>query len=135
MRRGFILACLVGSAAVCTAAAAADAAALQRGEQIYGRCLGCHAIEQHRTGPAHCGLFQRLAGTAPGFSHYSDALRRSGIKWNEATLDRFLADPMTTVPGTYMTYQGVTNAGERRDLIAWLKVNTAPGKACRLPSP
>lgn len=123
-------------AAVCgtaTLAAAADAAALRRGEQLYGRCLGCHAIEQHRTGPAHCGLFQRIAGTAPGFAHYSEALRRSRIPWNEASLDRFLADPMKAVPGTNMTYQGVADAGERRDLIAWLRENTVPGKSCRPP--
>jgi cytochrome c len=113
-------------------ALAADPQALQRGEKVYGRCLGCHAIDQHRTGPAHCGLFGRLAGSAPGFVHYSEALRRLRITWNEATLDRFLADPMKAVPGTNMTYQGVTDAGERRDLLAWLKEATVPGKACRL---
>jgi cytochrome c len=131
IRRAWLAACL---ALLGASAAAADAAALRRGEQLYGRCLGCHAIEQHRTGPAHCGLFERLAGSAPGFGHYSEALRRSGIRWNEATLDRFLADPMKAVPGTTMTYQGVSDAQERRDLIAWLKENSAPGRSCRPPA-
>jgi cytochrome c len=134
MRRALLASVLaLGSVAPLAPATAADPAALRRGEEIYGRCLGCHAIEQHRTGPAHCGLFQRLAGSAPGFEHYSDAMRRSGIRWNEATLERFLADPMAVVPGTTMTYQGVTAPGDRRDLIAWLKESTVPGQSCRPP--
>lgn len=103
------------------------------GEAVYGRCLACHVIEQHRTGPAHCGLFGRRAGSAPGFAHYSDALKKSGIVWNEQTLSRFLADPMTVVPGTSMTYLGVTDAKERDALVAWMKEATAAGRHCKPP--
>ncbi|WBY03945.1 c-type cytochrome [Ramlibacter tataouinensis] len=113
-------------------AATSDATALKHGEEVYGRCLACHAIEQNRTGPAHCGLFGRKAGTAPGYASYSAALKNSGITWNEATLSKFLADPMNTVPGTNMTYLGVTDAKERADLIAYLKQATQAGKACQL---
>lgn len=115
------------------AAAGAGAALPSRGEQLYGRCLACHSIEQHRTGPAHCGLFGRKAGSAPGFAHYSQALRRSGIVWDERSLDRFLADPMGAVPGTNMTYLGVNDARERAELIAWMKEATRQG--CRLRNP
>jgi cytochrome c len=48
-------------------------------------------------------------------------MRRSGIVWSDETLDRFLADPLKTVPGTTMGYAGIKNADERRDLIAWLR--------------
>lgn len=123
-----LLAALCGGAA----AAAPDAGAVQLGEEVYGRCLGCHAIEQNRTGPAHCGLFGRRAGTAPGYPSYSAAMKHSGIVWNEASLSKFLADPMNTVPGTTMTYLGVTDAKERADLVAYLKQATQAGKACRL---
>jgi cytochrome c len=97
--------------------AAPDAA---RGEQIYSRCLACHALAFDRVGPRHCGLFGRLAGSVPGFD-YSPAMKKPGIRWNEKTLDRFLADPLAMVPGTSMTYAGVTDPGERADLIAYLK--------------
>lgn len=120
-------------AAAGTCAAAADAA-LKRGEEAYGRCFACHAIEQNRSGPAHCGLFGRKAGTAPGFANYSEAMRKSGIVWDEKTLSWFLADPMKAVPGTAMTYLGVTDPAERRDLIAWLKQSTVPGKTCKPPA-
>lgn len=90
-----------------------------RGETIYSRCLACHALDRDRVGPRHCGLFGRRAGSVPGFA-YSAAMRQTGIVWSAETLDRFLADPLTTVPGTTMGYSGVKDAGERRDLIAWL---------------
>lgn len=91
-----------------------------RGEQIYTRCLACHALAYDRVGPRHCGLIGRRAGSVPGFD-YSAAMKKSGIIWNEATLNRFLASPLKMVPGSTMTYDGVPNAGERADLIVYLK--------------
>jgi cytochrome c len=92
----------------------------QAGEAVYSRCLACHSLERHRTGPKHCGLFGRKAGSTPGFD-FSESLKGSGIVWNEKTLDRFLANPMKVVPGTTMTYAGVEDPKERADLIAYLK--------------
>jgi cytochrome c len=99
-----------------------------RGEEIYSRCLACHALEYDRVGPRHCGLLGRRAGKIPGF-RYSDAMRRSKLTWDAKTLDRFLADPAKAVPGTTMTYAGVTDAKERADLIAWLDA-AGRSKAC-----
>ncbi len=125
---------MIAAALVLLAAAASpgDAAALRRGEQVYARCSACHAIAANRTGPQHCGLFGRRAGTAPGFEGYSPALRASGIVWDARSLDRFLAAPMQAVPGTFMGYAGVTDAGERADLIAWLRAATRAGTACTI---
>lgn len=111
---------------------AADEAALRRGEAIYSRCAACHAIDANRTGPQHCGLFGRRAGTAPGYDTYSEAMKKSGIVWDAKTLDKFLKDPMQAVPGTTMGYAGVKDDKERSDLIAWLKAATQPGKTCQL---
>ena len=65
-------------------------------------------------------MFGRRAGSVPGFD-YSPAMKRSGIVWNAKTLDRFLADPLRTVPGTSMGYAGVKDRKERAALIAYLK--------------
>ena len=111
--------------------AAPDAAALARGEQVYARCAACHAIEGNRTGPQHCGLFGRRAGTAPGYSAYSKAMRESPWVWDEKSLNVFLKDPMTALPGTSMGYAGVKDAAERSNLIAWLKEASRPGAACK----
>jgi cytochrome c len=99
------------------------------GEAVYSRCQACHAFEYHRTGPKHCGLFGRRAGAAPGYE-YSAAMKRSGIVWNERSLDRFLAAPTTVVPGTTMTYAGVPDPNDRAALIAYLKQESAARK-CR----
>lgn len=109
-----------------SAAAPAAAADAQRGEQIYNRCLACHALAHDRVGPRHCGLFGRRAGSAPGFD-YSPAMKNSNLTWNAKTLERFLAKPLAVVPGTTMTYDGVTDPKDRSDLIAYLKrASTSP---------
>ena len=107
-----------------TASSACAESAAVRGRQIYERCQGCHSIDRDRAGPRHRGLFGRRAGTVPGFE-YSDAMRRSGIVWTAATLDRFLAAPTKAVPGTSMGFDGVKDPRERADLIAYLKHATA----------
>ncbi|MGY8995060.1 MAG: c-type cytochrome [Alphaproteobacteria bacterium] len=90
-----------------------------RGEDLYSRCMGCHALERNRTGPQHCGLIGRQAGTLDGF-RFSEAMTNSGIVWTVVELDRFLADPLGTVPGTRMGYAGIQDAQVRTDLIAFL---------------
>lgn len=116
---GLALAVLMTQAA----AASKDATAPDRikaGEAVYGRCIACHSLGYDRTGPRHCGLFGRRAGSASGFT-YSDAMKQSKIVWNEKTLDRFLADPMKAMLGTSMGYAGVKDGQDRADLIAYLK--------------
>ncbi|WP_041647572.1 c-type cytochrome [Aromatoleum aromaticum] len=100
-----------------------------RGEEIYARCLACHALAYNRTGPRHCGLFGRRAGSLPDYG-YSDAMRESGIVWDAATLDRFLAAPTRVVPGTTMGYAGIPDPAERAALIEWLRETSRPGTAC-----
>jgi cytochrome c len=90
------------------------------GEAVYSRCAGCHSLEVNRTGPKHCDLVGRRAGSVAGFDAYSPAMKKSGLVWNEKALDSFLADPLKTVPGTTMTYAGVPDPKERSDLIAYL---------------
>jgi len=100
-----------------------------QGEAIYQRCLACHSLEHNRTGPRHCGLFGRRAGSLPGYA-YSMAMKKYGVTWNDETLERFLQNPMQAVPGTKMGYAGVKDPQERADLIAYLKQATGDSKIC-----
>ncbi len=93
------------------------------GREIYERCGACHSLERDRVGPRHCSLFGRRAGSVPGFA-YSEAMRNSDIVWNRQTLDAFLADPLGTVPGTFMTYAGIQDPKQRADLLAFLEIAT-----------
>lgn len=115
--RGLMLACAFACSAAASAGAATDTL---HGEQVYSRCLACHALASDRVGPRHCGLLGRRAGTAPGFA-YSQAMKNAKLVWDEKTLNLFLAKPLKVVPGTTMTYDGVPDAKDRRDLIAYLK--------------
>jgi cytochrome c len=100
-----------------------------RGAHIYERCGGCHSLDRNRTGPRHCGLFGRKAGSVPGFD-YSKAMKQSGIVWSRETLDKFLENPRKDIPGTKMTYAGIKNAQERADVIAYLKQAGADKEEC-----
>jgi cytochrome c len=111
------------------AAGAAAGSDPRHGEEIYSRCLACHALAADRTGPRHCGLIGRHAGSVPGFE-YSAAMKGSRIVWNAKSLDRFLADPLKAVPGTSMGYAGVKDASERADLIAYLE-RAGKSEECR----
>lgn len=109
---------LAGAAFAFSASAATGDPA--RGKLVYERCAACHALAYDRTGPRHCGLFGRRAGSVPGFA-YSEAMRRSNLVWNAQTLDRFLKNPLEAVSGTSMGYAGIADRGERADLIAYLR--------------
>ena len=102
------------------------------GEKVYERCAACHSLAYDRAGPRHCGLIGRRAGSVPGCD-YSDAMKKSGIVWSEKMLDRFIADPLKTVPGTTMTYAGVRAQKERADLIAYLAA-AADSAQCKAAS-
>jgi cytochrome c len=125
-------AAIVCASMACNPAPAAPDA--QRGEALYARCAACHALAHDRVGPRHCGLLGRRAGSVPGYD-YSAAMRRSKMLWTAAALNRFLADPPGTVPGTTMTYAGVDDATDRADLIAYLQQADRSAACRRQPPP
>jgi cytochrome c len=101
-----------------------NAGVYENGRRAFLQCKSCHTVEPggvNRVGPALHGMFGRAAGAAPGF-RYSDALKASGIVWDEAKLDAWVEDPRTLVPGNNMIYPGLRKAEDRRDLVAYLKV-------------
>ena len=83
------------------------------------RCGGCHALDRDKEGPRLGGVYGRTAGTIESFQ-YSEALKKSRIKWTEETLDNWLTDTEKLVPNNDMTFH-VENAGERSEIIAYLK--------------
>jgi len=91
-----------------------------RGKSVFDkRCTGCHAMEGDREGPRLAGVFSRKAGSVAGFD-YSAGLKKSGITWDEITLDKWLRDPDMLVPDNKMDFH-VPIAQERSDLIAYFK--------------
>jgi cytochrome c len=83
------------------------------------RCSGCHALDLDKEGPRLRGVFGRKAGAVAGFP-YSDALRNSGIIWDENGLNRWRQNPEEAVKNTNMEFR-VSDAAERAALIEFLK--------------
>ena len=114
------LAAVVAAVASHPAAIAAD----ERGKRLFEECAACHAAQATKgadeVGPALAGVLGRKAGTRDDF-RYSAPMRRSGIVWTRATLDGYLADPQSVVPGTRMPYAGMPDAADRQALIDYLQ--------------
>jgi cytochrome c len=100
-----------------------------RGQRDFGVCAPCHSLEPDRnmTGPSLAGLWGRKAGSLPSFERYSDALKSSGIIWDDRSLDGWLTDPPRMVPDNEMPFNGIEDARDRADLLAFLKEATKPG--------
>ena len=81
-----------------------------RGERLFNQqCKACHTVEKggaSTTGPNLHGLFGRKAGSEGGYES-SDAMKNSGIVWDDKTLVEYLTDPKGKVPGTKMVYIGL----------------------------
>src|SRR6266566_9600108 len=99
-----------------------------RGQQDFRACAPCHSLEPDRnmTGPSLAKLWGRKAGSLPSFERYSDALKSSGIIWEDRSLDGWLTDPEGMVPDNEMPFNGIKNARDRADLLAFLKDATKP---------
>ncbi|GIL37861.1 PQQ-dependent sugar dehydrogenase [Roseiterribacter gracilis] len=114
--QGTALAALLLFASTAAWAEDGDAA---RGTALYKqRCAVCHGLDGGGgQGPALQGVLGRKAGEVQ--FGYSRALRQSGLTWDVDTLERYLAKPQSTVPGTTMVV-ATANAKERADVIAFL---------------
>ena len=69
-------------------------------------------------------MFGREIGGVEGFN-YSDAVQAADFTWDAAQLDQWLQNPQTFLPGNRMAFAGVRNETQRRDLIAYLIVESA----------
>jgi cytochrome c len=106
-------------AAAGEARAAGDAA---NGATLFKQKCGlCHSSQagQNRVGPSLFGVVGRKAGSVSSYN-YSDAMKNSGLTWDDGTLDSYLAGPRAKVPGTKMTFAGFSNDSDRADVIAYL---------------
>jgi cytochrome c len=109
-----------------TVASAQDAEA---GKKVFVKCAPCHSIgpgAKNKVGPEQNGLIGRKAGSVEGFN-YSEAMKNSGITWDETSLDEYLTDPKKKVPGNKMVFPGIKDELQRGDLIAYLASFNADG--------
>lgn len=123
MRKWIVAASLL--AALPASAVAGDAEA---GKSVFGKCRACHQVGEgakNAVGPNLTGVIGRKAGTVEGFN-YSEAMKASGLTWDEATFKDYIADPKKKVPGNKMVFAGVADETDRDNLFAYLNSFSAP---------
>ena len=108
-------------------ASAQDAAA---GERVFAQCRACHQVGEtakNGVGPMLNGMVGRKSGSVEGYN-YSEANKKSGLTWDEATFLEYIKDPKAKIPGTKMVYAGLKDEQRAKDLFAYLKSFGADGK-------
>ena len=109
----------LGLIAVAGSAQAGDPA---KGKTAFQRCAICHRVEKdggNGIGPNLFGIVGRKAGSIAGFN-YSAAMKNSGIVWSADKLDAYIEHPAAVVPGNHMAFAGISDAGQRADVVAYL---------------
>lgn len=104
-----------------------NTADLDNGKTQFGRCRSCHTLgegQADQVGPNLYGVFNRPMASKPGYN-YSDALKNGGEHgWDGGHMDKWIEDPRGSHPGTKMAFAGIKDAEDRKDLIAWLMIQT-----------
>jgi cytochrome c len=103
-----------------TADANAAAGDADHGKVVFQTCAACHSDRPGAIGPSLRGVVGRASGSVDGF-HYSDAMKRANLTWDEANLRAYIANPQAKVKGNRMPYGGLANPKDLDDLIAYLK--------------
>ncbi len=119
---------IAGFFAVTVSSAASAQGNADSGRAIFqGRCGLCHWTENIRgtaLGPTLDGFYGQKAAQRSDY-FYTDALKNAGLTWDNATLDKWLADPAALVPGTRMNgFTGIKTEQGRADMIAYLSTLT-----------
>jgi len=97
-------------------------ASVEKGQATAKQCGACHTFEKggpNRVGPNLYGIVGRARASEAGFN-YSAAMKAKGGTWTFGELYAFLANPRGYIPGTNMTFAGLSRGQQRADVIDYL---------------
>lgn len=103
------------------------------GEKLFSKCKGCHTVNAggaNGSGPNLHGTMGKAVASHPGFA-YSAELKAHGGSWDWDTMDAWLKNPKSYVPGTKMSFAGLPKVEERAAIAAYLN---AQGSNAPLPA-
>lgn len=117
-------------------------ASAEKGQATAKQCQACHTFEKggpNRVGPNLWGIVGRARASEAGFN-YSAAMKAKGGSWTFGELYAFLANPRSVVPGTNMTFAGLSRGQQRADVIDFLNKlsdnpQPMPKAAANAPAP
>ncbi|KAF0186262.1 MAG: cytochrome c [Hyphomonadaceae bacterium] len=99
---------------------------LANGKRQFAVCKACHTLPSggpNMVGPNLHKVVGRHSGSIPSFA-YSDGLKSAGFSWDYAKLDAYLTNPKAVIADSRMAYAGMPVANNRRDVIAYLKIES-----------
>lgn len=102
------------------------------GEKAYSKCQSCHTIDAggaNGIGPNLAGVMGGAVAAKGGFA-YSAELKALGGQWDWDKMDAWLKNPKALVPGTKMSFAGLSRVEERAAIAAYLNA-----KGGNLPLP
>ena len=97
-------------------------ASAEKGQATAKQCVACHTFEKggpSRVGPNLWNIVGRPRASEAGFN-YSAAMKAKGGTWTFSELYAFLANPRSNLPGTNMTFAGLSRGQQRADVIDYL---------------
>jgi len=103
-----------------------------KGKAAFAKCGICHQVgpgAKTLVGPELNGIVGRKAASIADYP-YSAGMKKlgeQGFVWTEENIDKWITDPKAMIPDSPMAlaFPGVPDAGERADIIAYLKTQTA----------
>lgn len=102
-------------------------ASLESGSKLFKqKCSSCHTSNKggvNRVGPNLYDVVNRIKATYPNYN-YSAAMASQSGSWDEKSLFLYLHKPTKYIPGTRMSFIGLSNAKDIADVIKFLKENT-----------
>jgi cytochrome c len=98
-------------------------ASVEKGQATAKQCAACHTFakgEPNRVGPNLWNIVGDERGKDRGGFNFSAAMKGKGGEWSYEELNKFLKDPRGYIPGTAMTFAGLSRDSQRADVIAYL---------------
>lgn len=102
-------------------------ASVDKGKAIAKQCQACHTFEKggpNRVGPNLWGIVGDERGKDRGGYDFSDAMKKKGGEWTFEELNKFLKDPRGYIPGTKMSFAGISRDQQRADVIDFLRTQS-----------
>jgi cytochrome c len=98
---------------------------VEAGKKVFNQCRACHAVEagKNGVGPSLHGVVGRKTAGIENF-RYSAAMKAKGEEgwtWTEERLLTYLENPRGVIVGTTMSFVGLKDEQQRKDVIAFLK--------------
>jgi cytochrome c len=120
---------VVAAAALVVLPVTASAQDVEAGKGVFKKCAACHQIgpdAKNGLGPnLQCVAGSKAGHHAEGFS-YSEALKNSGITWDDEHLLKWFEKDDAVVKGNKMIFPaGIKNEEDRTNLLAYIK-STCP---------